>query len=825
MNIDKSLKKFNSFINEFEVLKQKEISETDTRCKILDRILIQILGWEEENITRENYLETIGYYDYLVSTGLASFVVEAKKTFTPLILPKSKKVKLRTLLTDNSNKEIINQIRGYLIEKGLLYGVISNGHQFIIARFLNVNGEDWRDNVAIIFNGFDDILNRFIEFYDLMSKESIMQKGRIEIQEETKFEKKLIGLSKLLRKNEKLIRNELSDKLIRIIDIIFREIDSTSSLDGIESLKECYVFNEDVRKHQSEMSLMFQDSPPKFDEKVYGVRNTLNTQEAIEEKLIDGFYALPNPIVLIGGKGAGKTTFIKYFFNISIKDSTKRKIPSVYIDFRSIFSHLDNPNIIYQKILDKLYEDHPSLKLKNYSILRRIYKEEIRQRSEDGIWFPYKGNTEELEKLVSIFIEKKIENSEEHLKAISKYLINPSHKRLCIIFDNVDQLDFVVQKNAFLFAQSIHLSLNCIIIIALREGYYYQWKDKPPFDAYQPNIFHITAPPYRDVLKKRIKYVIENHTYSETQGSIKNKTFRLSDATQQLFFKNLYTTLFRRKNSEILEFLEQTSYPNIRLGLEKFNSFLISGHTKVEEYMTKEGFNIPIWEFIKSVALESNYYYFHNKSKVYNIFYPAYPGGNHFTKLRILHYLINEAELTSFKEHYVPTKKLLDAFVKFGYNRENTLLELQELLKFELINCESYVSDTQEIPLDITEFQISVTQSGVYYSTNLASQFVYIDLVLQDTPIYDSGYFEELETLFSSPNSHGSRPMDRRIQCVECFVNYLIDQETKDRLEFSQTDNKALRMNITKYMLDSGLKTRIKILRSQFLGGIDVILN
>ncbi|KQC30222.1 P-loop NTPase fold protein [Flagellimonas eckloniae] len=825
MTIDSALNVFNSYKEEFEALKKQSISETDTRCKILDRILIGVLGWEEKNITREDYVQSMGFYDYMVSTGLASFVVEAKKTLAGLVLPKSKKAKLKTLLSDPSNKEVIHQIRGYLIEKGLTHGVISNGHQFIIARFLNTNGEDWKNNSAIIFNGFDDIEKRFIEFYEVFSRESILQKGRIEIREETKFDKKLIGLSRLLRKNEKLVRNELSDKLIKIIDIIFREIDNTSSLDKIETLKKCYVFNDDVRKHQSEMSLMFQDSPPKFDEKVFGVRNTIHTQEAIEEKLLDGSFSLPNPIVLIGGKGAGKTTFIKYFFKVSIKDTTRKKIPNVYIDFRAIYSHLDNPEIIYQKILDELYREHSYLNLKNYAILKRIYRDEIKHETNNGLWSIFKNKPEELELKINSFIEQKLANSQDHLAAVSKYLINPCHKRLCVIFDNVDQLDFDVQKNAFLFAQSIHLSLKCIIIISLREGYYYQWKDKPPFDAYQPNIFHLTAPPYRDVLKKRIQYVVDDHTYSDTEGSIENKIFKLSDVTQQTFFKNLYTTLFRRKNSEILEFLEQTSYPNIRLGLEKFNNFLISGHTKVEEYMTKDDFNIPIWEFVKSVALESNYYYFHNKSKIFNIFYPSQPGGNHFTKLRILHYLINEAELTSYKEHYIPSLKLLDSFVKCGYNRDNVLSELQELLKFGLINCESYVSDTHEVPLDITGFQISVTQSGIYYSTRLVTEFFYMDLVLQDTPIYEPSYFDDLSHLFCSPNPHGSRPIDRRIQCVEIFVKYLINQETRDRLEMAQTDNKALRMNIMGFILDSNLRARMKTLSFNHLKGIVVNLD
>ena len=479
MTIDESFELFKSLKDEFETLKDSSITETDTRCKILDKFLIDLLGWKEENIKREEYLKDYGYYDYLISNGLSSFVVEAKRTLNPLKLPKGRKrVKLSTLLSDPTNNEVVVQIRSYIIEKGLTHGVISNGHQFVIARFVNSDGTDWRNNSAILFNGIDAVTNRFIEFYELLSEEYIRRNGRIEIIEDISCDKKLIGLSRLRRKNEKLVRNELSDKLIKVIDIIFREIERTSDLEGLDTLKECYVFNSDVKKHQSEMSLMFLDSPPKFDEKVFGIRNTENTQNAIEEKLLDSNFTLPSPIVIIGGKGAGKTTFIKYFFQVSIKTKTRKKIPSIYLDFRSIYSHLSEPSKIYEIIIDNLHKDHTDLKLNDYSILKRIYKKEIDQKINGGLWTIFKEKPEELELKINAFLEAKIANPETQLIAISEYLINPCHKRLCIIFDNVDQLDFDIQKNAFLFAQSVHLKLKCLIIISLREGYYYQWKDR-----------------------------------------------------------------------------------------------------------------------------------------------------------------------------------------------------------------------------------------------------------------------------------------------------------------------------------------------------------
>jgi len=823
VDIDKALNKFLEYKVGFEEIKTENLSETDTRCKILDKIFIEILGWDESHIKREEYMHKVGYYDYMISTGVFHFVAEAKKQFVSLKLPNSKKVKIKTLLTDTINEDCISQIRNYLVEKGLNIGIISNGNQFIIAQFVNVDGTDWKNNEAILFDGFDEIERRFIDFYNLLSYKEVFRKGRIEIRKEVKFAKKLIGLPNLRRKNDKLIRNDLSDKLIKIIDLIFREIVSTSELDNITELEKCYVLNEDVEKHHSEMSVMFQDSPPIFDESIKGVRNTRNTQKSIEKTLLDSNYNLPSPIVLIGGKGAGKTTFINYFFKVSMSADTKKKIPSVYIDFREFNdSQISRPSTIYQYILSKLYLEHGELKLEDYNIIKRIYKKEIKQKSERGLWSIFKNDPEKLELKINEFLADKIANPEIHLQAVSKYLINPGHKRLCIIFDNVDQLDFGIQEKAFLLSQSIHLSLQCLVIISLREGYYYQWRNKPPFDAYQPNVFHITAPSYREVLKKRIQYVIDNFAYSNTEGNIGNKTFKLSDETQEDFFKSLYKTLFLNKNSELLEFLEQTSYPNIRLGLDKFNSFLISGHTQVETYMTSSTYNIPIWEFVKSIALESNYYYQESKSKVFNLFSPSPNSTNHFLKIRILYYLLNEAESLSYKEYYTPTKKLLNLFVECGYNKDIVLEELTILLENGMINSESYYADVQELNLDLTEFQITITQCGMYYVQRLITEFFYIDLIIQDTVIYNEEKFSVLKNYFRSPDDKGKRPLDLRIKLAHTFVEYLKEVEDAEKVFMVNIENRALSMNIVDYMLETRLSSRLKLLRNRVIGNFNV---
>ena len=60
-------------------------TEQDARLHIIDRILIEVLGWERSNIHTEPHTES-GYIDYLLSVGNQNkLVVEAKRVSNILV--------------------------------------------------------------------------------------------------------------------------------------------------------------------------------------------------------------------------------------------------------------------------------------------------------------------------------------------------------------------------------------------------------------------------------------------------------------------------------------------------------------------------------------------------------------------------------------------------------------------------------------------------------------------------------------------------------------------------------------------------------------------
>jgi GTPase SAR1 family protein len=769
----------------YTVYREIEMSESDTRSKILDHIFINILNWSEFDVVREPRVDS-GYIDYLFSTSTFKFAVEAKKKSFDLILPsRSNKTLIKTIYTQN--KEVIDQIRRYLFDKGLQVGIITNGDQFIIGRFVNIDGQDWKNNNCIYYKNLEDIEKNFTTFYELLSREFVGKNGTIKIVQENKKGKTLFRDIELRYKDQKLVRNEISAELIPILTRVFEEIYKTNTLDQIELIKKCYVNNEDIKKYNYELGTIFADIPPSFHENIAQLQNTKNTQNAIKAELLNtNIDFTPDPIVLIGTAGAGKTTFIKNFIDIELDERVKKIRPILYLDFRLyVKQQIQDTKFIYGEMLNYLYSKYESLNLEKINVLKTIYYKEI-QIKKDVEWsYISSDNQQLLEEKVAIFLGERKDDFIKHLESISKYLITKNNKRLCIIFDNVDQLDDEDQTAVFILSQSISRYLNCIVLISLREGYYFKWKDMPPINAYQSTVYHITAPPYKEVLKRRVQYVLDNFTFNPVKISLDNKKVGFSEGSLSNLFNNLYNSLFKTENSEILHFLEETSYPNIREGLKLFKLFLLSSHSKVKDYMSinysPEGRGgIPFWEFIKSVALDSSYYYVTKNSKIFNLFYPSEHNTNHFTKLRILFYLKDIASKSTKKLKYIKVTELYNDFFKIGYSLDVIIEELDLLLTNKLITTTDYSADIKEEVEISEENKIAISSIGYYYITTLINKFTYYDLILQDTPIYNDDYFLRLSEKFPQSDEWGNRELIKRKEVSLIFLEYLLEMEKKD---------------------------------------------
>lgn len=790
--IHDSLQNFIAFQKNYEEYKKIDLSESDTRSKVIDKLFVEILGWTELDFQREGFGEN-GYYDYRFYTSRFNFLVEAKKIFSDFQLPNNHRYTFINVLL-KGNKDVIEQMRKYLFDQSLQYGIITNGHQFIIGKFVNNDGSEWKKNKCIIFNGFHDIESNFIFFYNLLSKKSIIENSGINIQDGEIIKGNTILSTLSKRDGELLIRNTLSSNLVSVLDIVFGELYKYETLNNKELFEECFIENLDTKKNKTDIEKLFDDNPPELHE-VIPAKNTFRLSKQIEKELsqIENNIASPppKPIIIVGSKGAGKTTFIKYLFNFAISEYILEDKPNIYVDFRNYINFDIKKDIpkLYRDILENIYEKYIHLDLNSETALKRMYSKELK-RNDDLIWKSNKeNNTSIYNEKVREYLSRQREDHEIHLEKLSEYLIRDRRMRLTIIIDNADQLDFDIQKEIFLFAQSLNFKYKCAVIISIREGYYYRLRNHTPFDAFTNNVYHVSAPPYKEVLQKRMNYTVKKINLKGKIAGIwgETKTLEIDSQTVIDFFSNLDKSLFIADNSEMLRYLEQTTYPNLRQGLESFKDFLLSGHTKVSDYVLRKYLEpeakipIPLQEFIKSIALENKMYYNHENSKIHNLFFPSEGSTLHFVKLKLLKYLFEKTKGHGYSERFILINELLNEFSDLGFHDKLIMNELNVLQEYKLIETDDQLTDVEKFKIDNTSHNISISLKGYYYLNELKNKFVYLDLILQDTPVFNIDYFNKLKGEFPLSNEKGYRDLKRRVDTTLIFFEYLKEQEEKEK--------------------------------------------
>jgi hypothetical protein len=384
-----------------------------------------------------------------------------------------------------------------------------------------------------------------------------------------------------------------------------------------------------------------------------------------------------------------------------------------------------------------------------------------------------------------------------------------------LIIDNADQFELHIQRDVFLLAQSINKKAKCAVVLSLREGYYYEWRNKPPFDAFINNVYHVTAPPYREVLQKRIDYALKNFELSgQSSGSHGPGTFHIDNESIVHFLKGLKNSLFIEDNSEMLQYLEETNYPNLREGLKSFRDFLLSGYTEVANYVMRHKFNpentrsIPFWEFLKAIALLNKRYYSSEKSGVSNIFSPAKGNKSVFIKYKILVFLYSKIENLGQSEKFILTTELIEQFELDGYRELELKQELNELLKFKLIETDDQLSDIESNQSIENHKNLSISLKGKYYITNLVYRFAYMELALQDTPIFSKKHFEKIKSTFPVVKEDGKRNLKGRYYNMLDFLDYLEYQEYKENANNLITSN--LRTN--------GIDNELKRIQRKYKG-------
>ncbi len=746
-----------------EIIKEVDLSkisnESETRLNLIDRIFFECLGWSRQDC-RTEYRSERDIQDYNFSISRPMMIVEAKKISISFSLPVGERDGVRTLesvIKNNGNvRDAIAQAQSYASREGVEFSVATNGTQFVGFLSFSEGVDIWKSN-GIVFTSLDSICENFKDFYQYFSKSGV-EARRFNLLKSKRANPAPPKLSARI-KNSPKARNSFQAEIQILSDLIFTGVFDVPEIEE-EFLMNCYCDSGAISEY-SLLSKQIVETRYQYlrDSASNGVVSATIKSKVGEENNLNPEFIIKGvsarPIILIGDVGAGKTTFIQNLATVIAKDEFEKAI-FIRVDLGSratLTQHVGDT--VVTEIENQLAQKY-DIDINDFSLIKSVHSLKIKNFEKGPASILKEDAPEKYAEAKYEFIQQLTKDKVEHLKAVSRHLVRGQKRDFIIFIDNCDQRDAETQEKAFLSAQEIAKTWDCLTFLALRpETYYRSILTKATLSGYNSNIYTISPPKVSEAIIKRLRFAAKI-----ASGDIKTDVFSRYNIQLSRIWHILQATIYSINSSrELRELIENVSNGNTRMALDMVHQFLSSGHVDTvkisNKWEEKHDYVIPTHEFLRAIIFGDSSYYDPSHSVIANIFdinSPDYK--EHFVLPGLLSYVYKYKAKAGAESGYVENSQIYCHLLKAGYSAEQVDLAFSRASKYNLI--ESISKETQG--------RTRITALGAYHCERLPFIFAYIDAIVLDTPIIEADYQDAIVD---------SDDIRERLSRAKTFVDYL----------------------------------------------------
>ncbi|MBE8567779.1 hypothetical protein AB6E39_25745 [Vibrio splendidus] len=761
-------------------------NEAETRHKIIDFVLHEFLFWPRNKVSVEEYINP-GYADYILKkdNGDDLLFIEAKKegVYFELPIPHSDNetscyIPIKQLVSDTTIKSVMQQVRNYCFDTGCEYACITNGHEWIFFKTFE-KGKRWEQLNAFVIRGLDFFIMEYTKSINSFSFIAITENSSLpHILSTSKPKDRPIFYpkEKILTYAHPIKSNRLATTLRPIANHYFGVI----SDDDTDFMNKCYVSQREYKNTFDDIHSLIHDSlTPYFEE--YGVQQLDDTGKGgqLGGRITKNLKKtrLGEVLVLFGGKGAGKSTFIKRLLHHS---------PPRWLKEHSIISIIDllkvpeNEEVIrsyiWKTLIEKLDKDN-ILNEERSVLIDKLFKDRFTVAEKQSL-----AGFDKSSEVYNVTLNELVREWKQDYLYCAKQLVaywSSRDKGAIVVIDNTDQYSSEMQDFCFTSAQEISKELGCVSLISMREERFYDSKIHGVLDAFQNSGFHISSPNPAEVFKKRLSYTIS------LLSSVEKRSVILGDMTEELIkdcktYLQILNNSFSNSNSPLTKFLSACAHGDTRLSLDLFRSFLLSGYTNVDEMISVGRWEFQIHQVLKPVMIPSRYFYDEKLSDIPNIYQlRSNRHSSHFTALRILRYLSKGSDKTAPSFHSLLDLKTY--FIETFNMNEDFEKNIDNLLKHGILESNNRL-DQYTVDVD----SVKITNYGLYVIRELSSCYTYLDMICTDVGVYDqtvSNYLAESSRTEYAQFNRGQR-LDRvktRLDRADNFIAYLKNEELREK--------------------------------------------
>lgn len=763
-------------------------NEADTRLKIIDRLLIEVLGWQHEDIFAEEPSDR-GFLDYkLCVGGRGRAIVEAKKDGRGLGTANKGAGRAYRLdgpvFATDSAKEGIRQAIRYCGQKNTELACVTNGSEWIVFRGSRLgDGRDTTEGVAFVFPDLEAISSHFALFYELVGRDNVERfLYRAHFQE---AEGQPIRASEFRRSvrapgsRRLLTAGGLSGDLERVMNSFFHRISGDEDPD---LLVECFVVTKESEAADNKLVRISED--------LVGQIRALETDSAEElARLIDQVRSSQRNefVLIVGTKGAGKSTFVDRFFSHVLEKGLRQSCVVVKVDLKD--NSGDEASLVEwlnQQLLLRLEstifaDDQPS-----FEDLQGMFFDEYSRRMKGTLRHLYERDKEQFKIDFGRHIEERRESRPgEYVGRLLEHVARVRRKLPCLVFDNADHFTIEFQERVFQYARSLYENHLAFVLMPITDRTSWHLSREGALRSFESVSLFLPTPSPRRILEKRVEFLesrIATEKKEPGRGYFLGRGIRLSLSDLTAFTATLQSVFLR--TGKVARWVGTLANADIRQCLDLAKAVVTSPHldvpTLLKAYVAKSSVSIRPWK-IKKAIIRGRYDIFSDEDNrfVHNVFWLEDDvESSPLLGVRLL-LLLRDARRPRDSDDFLSIEQLTDYFHAAQIAPASTLAFLNRLLERGL--CWSYdptITDISKVR------RVEISPAGVQHLWWATRDQAYLQAMLEVTPIVDREAFEELDNLNQQPQAHVWQEKLKR------FVDYL---QEEDRRFVSIPDHNAYR--------------------------------
>lgn len=787
-------------------------NEAETRIKLIDKVIFEVLGWTHDDVQVEERVSEDGsttFADYIIRTASTAFIIEAKKIgVTFQTTPKERRLKLSKSNLQGDLEKAITQARDYCRKLSIQFAVVTNGNQWIIFPANRIDQVTFHNSYALVFNSLNSILKEdYKEFIELLSRSSVVNSS---------LENTLLGYTedqvegRRLRNFFKNSTNENQNSIYPLIEGAITTAFSDTIIEMDPSLFEkCYVNSPDKTKFDRRINMHISKSQHLFNTQPARPMQRRDAN-ALKDKLADiQRKSKPLAIVILGTVGAGKTTFLHYTRNVSaaatFEKAKGKKYPHwIRIDFLNFTNDKSPIDFIYENIKEYIIDD---LYFSDFNAcISNAYRHEI-DAIRKGPAFLIAHNETAFNELISKRMQEDFDKIKPYADKLLSHAANLTP--IYLVIDNIDQLNEQLQSSIFTESVAFSQRLKLNLVIALRSSTYVEHRNSAAFNAFDFDPILIEPPKIEAVLSKR--FFLARNLISGQSGDFQ------SENGMKVHVSDLSTIIDLMQSSvlgtEVGGLLEVLAAGDARNALRMTREFIEHGYSNpgkaYNTYKSSGRYTLPRHEALRAILLGNQSVYDESFSAIGNPF-DSRLGKTSLQIVRffVLSALVQYSSDSSFQ--YLDGIEIGKHLRTIGIGDAATLKALNDLCKFRFIHTGSHGA---------ADFNSSYYPSrlGGYITRELISNFMFVENMMMDTFIADEEIWNTLNQLgreISNSSNNRVRRVELRIERARIFHNHMAEL-------YSSLSNEAVKRVLPKEWHVNPIRESQNSLEANFQSALD----